>query len=69
MPASRLAPASPYAALLDATPPPPHRAPMLLDLVAEPESDQRYLLLAVGAAGVLVLWFVFRRRKQNDAPK
>ena len=42
---------------------------MLLDLVADPPSDPRYLLIAAGAAGVLVLWFVFRRRKQNGAPK
>ena len=42
---------------------------MLLDVVVDSPADQRLFLLAVGAAGVLVLWFVFRRRKQNDAPK
>lgn len=55
--------------LLDAAPPPHHRASMLLDVVVDSPADQRLFLLAVGAAGVLVLWFVFRRRKQNDAPK
>lgn len=42
---------------------------MLLDVVVDSPADQRLFLLAVGAAGVLVLWFVFRRRKQNDSPK
>lgn len=42
---------------------------MLLDVLPDPPSDQRFFLLAVGAIGLLVLWFVFRRRKQNDAPK
>lgn len=42
---------------------------MLLDVLPDPPSDPRYLLIAAGAAGLLVLWLVFRRRKRNDAPK
>lgn len=42
---------------------------MLLDVLADPVSDPRYLLLAAGIAGLLGLWLVFRRRKQNDAPE